>query len=149
MGWLLDKLGIAVIATAFALSAPLIVFIGSAHITDAVLMAAVFLIGLGMLGGQVGLNAISGTIYPTYIRSTGAGWALGVGRIGSILGPVIGGVLIGWGSNQPRHFLSTRRYRFSTAGALLIRFSEEFIGSASRGPRQRKKLARIPRASDK
>jgi AAHS family 4-hydroxybenzoate transporter-like MFS transporter len=103
IGWLLDKRGIVTIAVAFALSAPLIIFIGSAHITDAVLMTAVFLTGIGMLGGQVGLNAISGSIYPTYIRSTGAGWAFGVGRVGSILGPVIGGVLIGWG--QPASLL--------------------------------------------
>jgi MFS transporter, AAHS family, 4-hydroxybenzoate transporter len=103
IGWLLDKRGIITTAIAFALSAPLIVFIGSAHITDAVLMAAVFLTGIGMLGGQVGLNAMSGSIYPTYIRSTGAGWAFGVGRVGSILGPVIGGVLIGWG--QPASLL--------------------------------------------
>jgi AAHS family 4-hydroxybenzoate transporter-like MFS transporter len=103
IGWLLDKRGIITIAAAFALSAPLIIFIGSAHISDAVLMTAVFLTGIGMLGGQVGLNAISGSIYPTYIRSTGAGWAFGVGRVGSILGPVIGGVLIGWG--QPASLL--------------------------------------------
>jgi MFS transporter, AAHS family, 4-hydroxybenzoate transporter len=103
IGWLVDKRGIVTIAVAFALSAPLIIFIGSAHITDAVLMAAVFLTGIGMLGGQVGLNAMSGTIYPTFIRSTGAGWAFGVGRVGSILGPVIGGVLIGWG--QPASLL--------------------------------------------
>lgn len=103
IGWLVDKRGITTIAVAFALAVPLIIFIGSAHITDAVLMAAVFLIGIGMLGGQVGLNAMSGTIYPTYIRSSGAGWAFGVGRVGSILGPVIGGVLIGWG--QPPSLL--------------------------------------------
>ena len=40
IGWLLDKKGIVVIAAAFALSAPLIVFIGSAHITDAILTLA-------------------------------------------------------------------------------------------------------------
>lgn len=103
IGWLLDRRGIITIAVAFALSVPLIIFIGSAHITDAVLMSAVFLTGICMLGGQVGLNAISGSIYPTYVRSTGAGWAFGVGRVGSILGPLIGGVLIGWG--QPARLL--------------------------------------------
>src|SRR5262249_2486570 len=46
-------------------------------------------------GGQTNLNAISGRYYPTFIRSIGVGWANGVGRIGSILGPVVGGVLIG------------------------------------------------------
>jgi AAHS family 4-hydroxybenzoate transporter-like MFS transporter len=99
IGWFLDNRGITTIAVAFAIAVPLVVFVGSAHRSDALMMTAVFLIGIGMLGGQVGLNAISGTIYPTYIRSTGAGWALGVGRVGSILGPVIGGVLISW--NQP------------------------------------------------
>jgi AAHS family 4-hydroxybenzoate transporter-like MFS transporter len=103
IGWLLDKRGVIIIAVAFAAAAPLTVFIGSAHISDAVLMIAVFLTGIGILGGQVGLNDISGSIYPTYIRSTGAGWAFGVGRVGSILGPVIGGVLIGWG--QPTSLL--------------------------------------------
>jgi AAHS family 4-hydroxybenzoate transporter-like MFS transporter len=54
----------------------------------------IFVTGSCLLGGQIGLNAVSGTFYPTYIRSTGTGWALGVGRVGSILGPVLGGVLI-------------------------------------------------------
>jgi AAHS family 4-hydroxybenzoate transporter-like MFS transporter len=93
-GWLLDKRGITIIVTSFAITAPLIVFIGLAHISDALLMAALFLTGIFMLGGQAGLNAISGSIYPTYIRSTGAGWAFGLGRVGAILGPVVGGVLI-------------------------------------------------------
>jgi AAHS family 4-hydroxybenzoate transporter-like MFS transporter len=53
-----------------------------------------FLVGFFLVGGQIGLNSIAGTIYPTDIRATGAGWALGIGRIGSILGPVLGGVLI-------------------------------------------------------
>jgi AAHS family 4-hydroxybenzoate transporter-like MFS transporter len=103
IGWFLDKRGIITIAIAFATSAPLIVLIGSAHISDALLMTAVFLTGIGMLGGQVGLNAVAGSIYPTYVRSTGAGWAFGVGRVGSILGPVLGGVLISL--NQPASLL--------------------------------------------
>ena len=120
IGWLLDKRGILTIAVAFALSAPLIIFIGSAHITDAVLMAAVFLTGIGMLGGQVGLNAISGSIYPTYIRSTGAVWAFGVGRVGSILGPVIGGVLIGWGQPAPLLFIYAAIPFLCCAGATYL-----------------------------
>ncbi len=43
--------------------------------------------GIGVLGGQIGLNALCGTIYPTYMRAMGAGWALGIGRIGAIVGP--------------------------------------------------------------
>jgi AAHS family 4-hydroxybenzoate transporter-like MFS transporter len=93
--WLLDKRGIIVIAIAFALAAPLVILIGpSARISDLLLMALVFVTGSCLVGGQIGLNAVSGTFYPTYIRSTGTGWALGVGRVGSILGPVLGGILI-------------------------------------------------------
>ena len=91
--WYLDKLGIVAIAVAFGIASVLTVLIGFAGASDALMMPVVFLNGICMLGGQVGLNAVSGTIYPTYIRSTGAGWAFGVGRIGSILGPVIGGLL--------------------------------------------------------
>ena len=91
---LLDRKGIIAIAGAFALATPLTVLIGFAGASDALLMVIVFLTGACILGGQVGLNAVSGTVYPTYIRSTGTGWALGVGRIGSIISPVIGGYLI-------------------------------------------------------
>jgi MFS transporter, AAHS family, 4-hydroxybenzoate transporter len=91
---LLDKRGIMAIAGTFAIATPLTVSIGFAGGTDALLMVIVFLAGACVLGGQVGLNAVSGIVYPTYIRSTGTGWAFGVGRIGSILGPVLGGILI-------------------------------------------------------
>jgi MFS transporter, AAHS family, 4-hydroxybenzoate transporter len=92
--WFLDKRGIIAIAGAFAIATPLTVIIGFTGASDTLLMVTVFLAGACILGGQVGLNAVSGTVYPTYIRSTGTGWAFGVGRIGSIIGPVIGGYLI-------------------------------------------------------
>jgi AAHS family 4-hydroxybenzoate transporter-like MFS transporter len=60
-------------------------------------MALVIVTGLCIIGGQVGINALAGTLYPTYMRSTGTGWAFGVGRVGSILGPVIGGQLLAFG----------------------------------------------------
>ncbi|MCG8505173.1 MAG: MFS transporter, partial [Sphingomonadales bacterium] len=41
-----------------------------------------------------GANALAADFYPTAARATGIGWALGIGRIGSIIGPFAGGVLI-------------------------------------------------------
>jgi AAHS family 4-hydroxybenzoate transporter-like MFS transporter len=58
------------------------------------LVALVAAAGFCIVGTQTTLNALSGVIYPTAIRSTGSGWAYGVGRIGAILGPVLGGFLI-------------------------------------------------------
>lgn len=55
------------------------------------------LTGFCILGAQTALNALAAVYYPTEYRSTGAGWALGIGRLGSIFGPVIGGVLISMG----------------------------------------------------
>jgi AAHS family 4-hydroxybenzoate transporter-like MFS transporter len=40
------------------------------------------------------LNALSASYYPTYLRSTGVGAGLGVGRIGAIVGPVIASALV-------------------------------------------------------
>jgi MFS transporter, AAHS family, 4-hydroxybenzoate transporter len=51
--------------------------------------------GAGFVGSQLGLNGYAAALYPVEIRSTGIGWALGVGRLGGIIGPIVGGVLLG------------------------------------------------------
>jgi AAHS family 4-hydroxybenzoate transporter-like MFS transporter len=58
------------------------------------LLIAATVVGFCLIGGQTGVNALASTFYPTFIRSTGVGWALGIGRIGSIAGPAVGGILI-------------------------------------------------------
>ena len=61
-----------------------------------------FALGFAVQSAQAGLNAMSAIIYPTSIRSTGIGWALGVGRAGSIVGPVVAGLLLKmtWGPRE-------------------------------------------------
>lgn len=90
--WLSDKKSMAFIALAYCAACPLIMLLPHGH--GATLLILSFCVGFFLVGGQIGLNAIAGTIYPTHIRSTGVGWALGVGRLGSIAGPVLGGFLI-------------------------------------------------------
>lgn len=58
------------------------------------LMTMVFIGGCLLQGAQAGINASAATYYPTRMRSTGVGWALGVGRFGSVIGPVLGGLMI-------------------------------------------------------
>lgn len=53
--------------------------------------------GAGVIGSQLGLNGYVAAIYPAALRSTGIGWALGIGRLGGIIGPVLGGALLGFG----------------------------------------------------
>lgn len=59
-----------------------------------VLMVAVFLAGFCVSGGQKSIIALAAVFYPTEIRSTGVGWALGIGRLGGIAGPSVVGLLI-------------------------------------------------------
>lgn len=99
-GWALcrpmDRLGIMPVTILFAFGIPVVASIGFVgQWSDTALMCVIFLSGIRVLGVQFGLNAISASIYPTAYRSSGSGWALGVGRVGSIIGPILGGVLIG------------------------------------------------------
>jgi AAHS family 4-hydroxybenzoate transporter-like MFS transporter len=57
-------------------------------------MVATFITGFFTIGCQGCLNMSTATMYPTYVRITGAGWMLGIGRIGSIIGPVIGSAIL-------------------------------------------------------
>jgi AAHS family 4-hydroxybenzoate transporter-like MFS transporter len=92
---LLDKRGLAAIGISFLLGCPIIAAIGTPGLSHNLLMAAVFFAGFCILGNQLGLNAVSGLLYPTAIRSNGVGWANAIGRFGAISGPMIGGWLIG------------------------------------------------------
>src|SRR3984957_10192619 len=55
---------------------------------------AIFVAGFCIVGGQIAANALAAGFYPTLVRSTGIGWARGIGRVGSLVGPLVGGVLL-------------------------------------------------------
>ena len=61
--------------------------------------------GFGVIGGQAGINTLASMMYPVAMRSTGLGWALGVGRVGSIVGPSIGGVMLATGLDARHVYL--------------------------------------------
>jgi len=69
--------------------------------TTAILMLA----GVGVIGAQVGATALASMTYPVAMRSTGLGWALGVGRVGSIVGPTIGGIMLATAANPRAVYL--------------------------------------------
>jgi hypothetical protein len=60
--------------------------------------------GFCVSGRQIGVNALAAEFYPTACRATGASWALGIGRSGSIAGSLVGGVMLtqGWARNDLR-----------------------------------------------
>jgi AAHS family 4-hydroxybenzoate transporter-like MFS transporter len=64
------------------------------------------LIGFGVQGGFVGMYSVAAKLYPVDRRATGVGWAVGAGRIGAIAGPLVGGLLIGWGLSMAANFIA-------------------------------------------
>jgi AAHS family 4-hydroxybenzoate transporter-like MFS transporter len=93
MGILIDRFGLKVLVAAFALAVPVLVFAGTPGISASLLLAMAFFSGCGIIGMQTALNASAGLIYPTDLRANGVGYALGVGRVGSIAGPLLGSLL--------------------------------------------------------
>jgi len=76
--------------------------------------------GVGIGGCQAGLNSLSGRIYPPHIRSTGAGWALALGRVGAIAGPLLGGLLFGLGFRPKEIFAAAAVPVFAVMALMAI-----------------------------
>jgi len=72
------------------------------HMGKPFLFTAIFVAGLCVVGGQSAINALCAHCYTPAIRSTGMGWASGVGRLGSVAGPLIGGLMVAvhWGAQD-------------------------------------------------
>jgi MFS transporter, AAHS family, 4-hydroxybenzoate transporter len=86
----------------YACAAVLLVVLGRFGTAFGIFMAIYSSLYFFLIGDQNILNAMSGQIYPPRTRATGSGWAIGIGRIGGILGPTIAGALLAfhWTPNQ-------------------------------------------------
>ena len=103
LAWLIAKRGfMPMLIATFAVATISIALIGQPGVSLVMLFVLVFLAGWCVVGGQPGLNALAATYYPTDLRSTGVGWGLGIGRMGAIVGPYVGGMLMArhWTTQQ-------------------------------------------------
>ena len=69
-----------------------------------VLYVLMFFSGLGFIGSQVLTNAYIVTAYPEHLRGPAIGWALSIGRLGAIVGPLLGGVILSSGLSVQWNF---------------------------------------------
>jgi AAHS family 4-hydroxybenzoate transporter-like MFS transporter len=91
---LLDRVDpLRAVAVIGMISGLFVILIGFSGGSLMMLRFSIFFAGLFVVGGQSALNAMSGMFYPSHIRSTGAGWALGIGRLGAAAGPIVGSAL--------------------------------------------------------
>jgi AAHS family 4-hydroxybenzoate transporter-like MFS transporter len=95
LGWFIDRIGFSkVLITTFLVAAAAVAMIGQVHTSLLLVFVTIFVAGFCIVGGQPAINALAATYYPTPLRSTGIGWSIGIGRLGSIIGPVVGGELL-------------------------------------------------------
>src|SRR6516162_4853832 len=117
-----------------------IVFIGAIALLAMpylLLAIVIFFSGMTIIGSQTGANAACGKLYPARMRTSGLGWALGIGRLGGIAAPVLGGYLLSLGMHPPQIFLSACGFALIAA-----------IATALLGLRQRQEHVSLPRFAE-
>ncbi len=99
LGWMSQRFDVSHIGAAYMLlGIGAMTLFGRLPPDLGMLLALAFLIGFFVAGAIIGLYTIVPDLYPAHIRNTGTGWALGIGRLGAVVGPYIAGLLIdaGW-----------------------------------------------------
>lgn len=95
LGPLFDRFGFyRSLAPLLIASAIGVVIMGTAGVSIIMVDIGALFAGAGIMGGQTALIVLAGIFYPTFIRATGSGWGLGVGRVGAIIGPLVGGWMV-------------------------------------------------------
>jgi len=109
-----------VIGVGFVLGAAAIATIGYVGSQAGALLLATFAAGFGGIGAQMCMVAVCANFYETSLRATGIGAAMSVGRIGGIIGPVLGGLLVGAGAGAPAVFLVAAAAAVCAAVAVVV-----------------------------
>jgi MFS transporter, AAHS family, 4-hydroxybenzoate transporter len=120
-GTLIDRYGeFRVLGAAYLVAALCVAAVGVLPVPSTILSLAIVLGGICAIGAQGGANALTTHLYPTSIRASGLGWGLGIGRIGSIVGPVMGGILIGMNWDNRQLFLTAAAPGLIAALAIVV-----------------------------
>jgi MFS transporter, AAHS family, 4-hydroxybenzoate transporter len=94
--WWLQRHRFFAIAVLFVIAVPVVGVIGFAGLSStAALLTVTFFAGAIVLGIQSGINVVGALIYPTSLRANGSGWQLGIGRLGAVVGPLVGALFVG------------------------------------------------------
>jgi MFS transporter, AAHS family, 4-hydroxybenzoate transporter len=121
LGPLFDRLGFFRTLVPLLLAATIgVVVMGMASTQLVVMDTASFFAGAGIMGGQTSIIVLAGAFYPTFIRATGVGWGLGIGRTGAIVGPLVGGAMVAAQWRPDQIFQMAAVPTLIVAGLLLV-----------------------------
>ena len=104
LGYLSDRFGLKRIIIAWLGLAAVLMWGFQTFASPLMIIVAIGLIGFTMEGGFIGIYVAAARIYPTLIRNTGVGWAIGAGRTGAIIGPIFAGWLVANGLGMGESF---------------------------------------------
>jgi AAHS family 4-hydroxybenzoate transporter-like MFS transporter len=107
-------------AVEFVVSLSLVLVVAQIFASFGLLLAATFILGVSLQAAQAGMNVLAAMYYPTAMRSTGVGWALGVGRVGTIVAPLIGGAMIELQWTPREIFLAGALPAFVSAATVIL-----------------------------
>ncbi len=95
LGWISARFGLQrMIFIFFSIAAVMLMIFGSVSMGVFAILFCAFIIGITLNGGFNGFWPTAARLYPTEIRATGVGWAVGAGRAGAVAGPLVGGYLL-------------------------------------------------------
>jgi AAHS family 4-hydroxybenzoate transporter-like MFS transporter len=121
LGLAIDRIGPErTLALHYAAGAVFIAAIALFALPYAILCVTTFLAGMTIIGSQTGANGACGKLYPARMRTSGLGWAFGIGRLGAIAAPVLGGYLLALGLPPTRIFLSACLFALVAAAATAL-----------------------------
>jgi AAHS family 4-hydroxybenzoate transporter-like MFS transporter len=132
LGIAIDRIGPErTLALHYALGAVFIAIIALVSLSFVMMCVVSALAGATIIGSQTGANGTCGKLYPARMRTSGLGWSLGIGRLGAVAAPLLGGYLLAMGVPPPRIFLSACVFALiaAAATALLV-----FRGSRAEQP---------------
>ena len=92
-----DTRGAIAVAVLPALAVPTLLVMGLVRLGGGAFLALSFFNTMFLVGAHFGIHSIAGIFYPSAYRANGAGWATSIAKVGSILGPLVGGVALSSG----------------------------------------------------
>lgn len=95
IGWLATRRDIGWLIRGYMLTGAALLLVFSLPMSLALVLLVAAGIGLTLQGGFSGFYSLAAQMYPSDVRSSGIGWAIGIGRGGSVIGPLAGGFLLG------------------------------------------------------
>lgn len=105
LGWMASHISLSLLISLFLVATGFCMLAFSFAAQQLPMLPSLFVVGFFLQGGFTGLYAVAAKVYPVEIRTTGVGWAIGIGRFGAVVGPFVGGVLIARGASMEMNFL--------------------------------------------